>query len=159
MAVFALLMAVGIALAACSGDGTPTQTPIPTIQPAPAIDGTIDPTSAQNENFSEGAELYAANCQACHGNQRGTGGTGAPSHNQDGHTWHHPDAQIRDWVLKGKLGFGGPAMPAFGDRLAEPEVDAILTFIKTWWTSDQQESQADIAQRYQEALDKQQKQQ
>ena len=50
-------------------------------------------------------------------------------------------------------------MPAFGDKLTEPEVDAILTFIKTWWTSNQQASQADISQRYQEALDKQQKQQ
>ncbi len=48
-------------------------------------------------------------------------------------------------------------MPALGDRVAETEVDTILTFIKTWWTTDQRESQADISQRYQDALDKQQK--
>ncbi|MCH8280695.1 MAG: hypothetical protein IIC96_08425 [Chloroflexi bacterium] len=46
-------------------------------------------------------------------------------------------------------------MPALGDKLAEPEVDAILTFIKTWWTAEQRANQADISQRYQEALEKQ----
>ncbi len=88
----------------------------------------------------------------------GIGGTGgAPPHNKAGHTWHHPDAQLREWVLNGKLGFGSPGMPALGDKLAEPEVDAILTFIKTWWTAGQRESQADISRRYQDALDKQPK--
>ena len=46
-------------------------------------------------------------------------------------------------------------MPALGDKLAEPEVDAILTFIKTWWAAEQRASQADLSQRYQEALEKQ----
>ncbi len=46
-------------------------------------------------------------------------------------------------------------MTAFGDRLTEQEMDAILTFIKTWWTAEQRASQADISHRYQEALDKQ----
>ncbi len=48
-------------------------------------------------------------------------------------------------------------MPAFADRLSEREVDSILTFIKSWWDADQLESQADISQRYQEALEKQQR--
>ena len=116
----------------------------------------MEPTSSPSENFIEGADLYAANCQVCHGDSNGLGGTViAPPHNKAGHTWHHPDAQLQDWVLNGKLGFGGLGMPPLGDKLAEPEVDTILTFIKTWWTPDQRKSQADVSVRYQEALDKQ----
>ena len=48
-------------------------------------------------------------------------------------------------------------MPAFKERVSELEVGFILAFIKTWWTPDQHESQADITRRYQEALDKQKK--
>ena len=105
----------------------------------------------------EGSELYAANCQMRHGDSNGAAGRGgAPIHNQAGHTWHHPDAQLRGWVLNGKLGFGSPGMPALEDKLTEAEVDAILTFIKAWWTTDQRETQEDVSERYQDALDKQQ---
>ena len=152
------ITAVGVALVACSGAGSPdrTSSAIPAIQPTPTVEALVEPPSSANEVFTLGAELYAANCQVCHGDRNGTGGTGgAPPHNKAGHTWHHPDAQLREWVLNGKLGFGSPGMPALGDKLAEPEVEAILTFIKTWWAAEQRASQADISQRYQEALDKQ----
>ena len=158
MGVCLSITAVGVALAACSGAGSParTSTAIPAIQPTPTVEALVEPQSSANEVFTLGAELYAANCQVCHGDSNGIGGTGgAPPHNKAGHTWHHPDAQLREWVLNGKLGFGSPGMPALGDKLAEPEVDAILTFIKTWWTAEQRSSQADISQRYHEALEKQ----
>ena len=48
-------------------------------------------------------------------------------------------------------------MPAFQHKLTNPGVDAVLTYIKTWWTPDQRDGQADISQRYQEALDRQKK--
>ena len=152
------ITAVGVALVACSGAGppAPTSTAIPTGQPTPTVEAPVEPPSSANEVLNSGAELYAANCQVCHGDSKGIGGTGgAPPHNKVGHTWHHPDAQLREWVLIGKLGFGSPGMPALGHKLAEPEVDAILTLIKTWWTAEQRASQADISQRYQEALEKQ----
>ena len=57
--------------------------------------------------------------------------------------------------MNGKLGFG--QMPAFQDKLTDPEVDVILTYIKTWWTPDQRDDQADISKRYQEALERQKK--
>ena len=60
-------------------------------------------------------------------------------------------------MLNGKLGSGSAGMPALGDKLTEPEVDAILTFIRSWWTTEQRDSQADVSERYQDALDKQQK--
>ena len=139
-AVLALIVVIGLGLAACSGGATSTATPR---VEEPASSAVIDAT---------GAELYAANCQVCHGDQMGQGGTGAPSHDQEGHTWHHPDAQLTDWIMNGKIGFG--QMPAFKYKLTNPELDAIMTFIKTWWKPDQRESQADISRRYQEALDK-----
>ena len=108
---------------------------------------------ADSDVTGVGKSLYARNCQACHGDQSGTGGTGqAPPHNEAGHSWHHPDAQLIDWVLNGK--FPGQ-MPAFSDRLSREQVEAILAYIQTWWTEDQRSTQADISERYQEALDRQ----
>ncbi len=147
---------VGLVLAACSGVGTPTptRTPIPLTQPAPTV--RAEPVSNLNGNIGKGADFYATNCQVCHGDLRGLGGSGAPPHNQYGHTWHHPDAQLTDWVINGKLGFlGFRQMPAFKNTLTDPEVDAVLSYIKTSWTEDQRETQADVSVRYQEALDKQ----
>ena len=147
-----------VALAACSGTEVPSSTPMPTIQTPPAVDAAIEPASTPGKGSVEGSDLYAANCQVCHGDSNGAGGRGgAPIHNDRGHTWHHPDAQLRGWVLNGKLGSGSAGMPALGDKLTEPEVDAILTFIRSWWTTEQRDSQADISERYQDALDKQQK--
>ena len=61
--------------------------------------------------------MYATNCQVCHGDMQGMGGSGAPPHNQYGHTWHHLDAQLKDWVKNGKLGFR--QMPAFKNTLTD----------------------------------------
>jgi mono/diheme cytochrome c family protein len=51
---------------------------------------------------AQGAELYAQNCQTCHGDA--ATGVGRltpliPSHGQDGHTWHHADGQLADIIL------------------------------------------------------------
>lgn len=98
--------------------------------------------------LTEGMRLYAAYCQSCHGDRHGKGTTaGAAPHNEKGHSWHHPDKQLLDWILNGK--FGAPAMPKFKNDLTEEEVGAILRFIKTWWTPDQREMQADISRRFQ----------
>lgn len=130
---------------------------MPAREVQPAQTAQVKKSGTPSEILVKGAELYTANCQACHGDQRGQGGAGAPPHNEYGHTWHHPDAQLKEWVINGKLGFGGPAMPALGDKLSEPEVDVVLAYIKAWWNEEQRESQADISRRYQEALDKQKK--
>ncbi len=103
------------------------------------------------------ADLYAIFCQSCHGDQHGNGTTGGASpHNEKGHTWHHPDAQLKDWTLNGKPGFHR-GMPAFKEKLKEEDVEAILDFTKTWWTAEQREIQADVTRRYQEAIDKRNK--
>lgn len=149
-AAIAGLMVMTIGLSACGEEPAPTPTATPTGEPSPA--GRAE-TGVSEEVLSTGAELYATHCQACHGGRTGEGTTGgAPPHNEAGHTFHHPDAKLKDWILNGK--FPG-TMPAFKDKLTEEEVDAILAYIRTWWTPDQRESQADISRRYEEALEKQ----
>ena len=156
-AAFVLVPAMGLALSACSGAAAPTLIPTSTREVQPASTAQVEKPGPQSEVLANGVELYTANCQACHGDQLGQGGTGAPLHNREGHTWHHPDAQLKEWVINGKLGFS--QMPGFQDQLTAADVDAVLAYIKTWWSVEQRESQADISQRYQEALNKQKKRQ
>jgi mono/diheme cytochrome c family protein len=95
-------------------------------------------------------------CAACHGaNLEGQpnwrtalpdGSFPAPPHDITGHTWHHGDKYLFD-VTK----LGGQAvtaseykngMPAFGTRLSDPEIQAVLAYIKSTWPPDIQASQA-----------------
>ena len=122
-----------------------------------AVGGTLAVVTACAErdpapevDLARGAELYQMHCVACHGGA--TGGSISdipPRHNAEGHTWHHADCDLVDMVLDGlppREGF--PEMPAFGDRLTEEEVEAILAHIKTWWEPDQREFQAEITDRF-----------
>lgn len=107
--------------------------------------------------LARGAELYSANCVSCHGGA--TGGAMMdypPRHNASGHTWHHPDCQLREIVRKGSGEMGElmrrmmnvpssvARMPSFGDRLSDEEIGLILDFIKSWWTDEQRAFQAQI---------------
>jgi len=58
----------------------------------------------------------------------------APPHDNSGHTWHHRDQLLVDYVTLGgaetlqRLGVTGVknGMPAFGDVLSEEETEAVL---------------------------------
>jgi len=105
------------------------------------------PTDASGEN---GAELYARHCAACHGTNlegqpewrspKADGSYPAPPHDAEGHTWHHDDAMLTDYVARGgqavldEMGVSfRSAMPAFGETLTADEITAILDFIKSTW--------------------------
>lgn len=104
------------------------------------------------ETLARGAKQYATYCQSCHGDRQGKRTIpGTSPHNEKGHTWHHPDIQLKEWTLNGKPGFR-QQMPAFEGILTKKDVEAILTFIKTWWTAEQREIQADISRRYDQAI-------
>lgn len=98
-------------------------------------------------SLDEGKALYATYCFQCHGGE--TGGKLRdipPPHNANGHTWHHPDQQLTQIILEG-LSFSAPdqpKMPAFRDRLTVEQVQAILAYIKTWWTPEQRSTQATV---------------
>lgn len=97
-----------------------------------------------------GAKLYAEHCATCHGAQLEgqpdsqvadeSGVLPAPPHDASGHTWHHDDAMLTDYIRRGGqavLGdIGVPmtsGMPAFGEILTDGDIAAILGFIKSTW--------------------------
>jgi mono/diheme cytochrome c family protein len=98
----------------------------------------------------DGQALYMDNCAACHGaalegapNWRQAGPDGVlppPPHDETGHTWHHSDQFLFDYVKLGgqtvldNLGVRFTSgMPAFENALTDAEIGAILDFIRSTW--------------------------
>jgi mono/diheme cytochrome c family protein len=60
----------------------------------------------------------------------------APPHDATGQTWHHSDEELFRIT---KLGMAAivpgyeSAMPAFVDALSDPEIEAVLAYIKSTW--------------------------
>ena len=107
----------------------------------------------------KGEPLYRANCQSCHGGP--TGGKMMdlpPPHNANGHTWHHPDCQLKEIILNGSGEMGEimrqmmgatektPKMPTWKGILSDDDVSAVLAYIKSMWTQEQREFQAKVTQ-------------
>lgn len=109
------------------------------LPPLPALDA---------DAIALGASLYATHCASCHGanlegqpnwkKQNADGTFPAPPHDDSGHTWHHPDALLSQIIRAG--GNGNPAaktnMPAYGDKLTDAEIVALLDFFKSRWSPD-----------------------
>ena len=108
-----------------------------------------------------GQGIYAVHCAACHGavlegqpNWKTPNADGtllAPPHDASGHTWHHPDALLFRITRSGgqavaPTGFVS-GMPAFGDKLGEREIWAVLAFIKSTWPADIRARQETINRR------------
>ena len=106
-----------------------------------------------------GKALYAETCAACHGanlegqeNWRSPGEDGrlpAPPHDETGHTWHHSDQVLFDYIkLGGREVMAAQGiefdsgMPGFGDQLSDQEIWNILGFIKSIWPEEIQDMQA-----------------
>ena len=77
-------------------------------------------------------ELFAKNCQKCHGPT----GTGGPVKLEDGtklkvpslregHALRHPDSDYVKQINK-----GGDGMPAFKDKLTTQQIDELIRFIR-----------------------------
>lgn len=93
-----------------------------------------------------GRRLYAETCAACHGaslegqanwrKRLPNGRMPAPPHDASGHTWHHSDEVLfritRDGPAAYPEGYQTD-MLAFGQRLTDQEILAILAFIKSTW--------------------------
>lgn len=81
--------------------------------------GTADPTS-------QGAQLFASTCSACHG-QDGGGmpAMGAPALNDDVWLYGGEPAQVRDSIARGRNG----VMPPFGERLDETQIKLLVAWL------------------------------
>jgi mono/diheme cytochrome c family protein len=91
--------------------------------PAPDI-----PVPVTEESLVLGADLYAANCSRCHGPD-GQGTPRASSLNVKGYLEETSDQAIQQIIT---LGVPDTAMPSWGDRMTDTEIQAIVGFIRSW---------------------------
>lgn len=153
-------------LAACQSNPpvpNPTATSL-NLQGLPGILPTIAPAEveayaqlADESILAAGEALYNQHCAECHGiNGEGqfpdapmqpdeTGRLGAPPHTGAGHSWHHDDDLLINYVRDG--GVGPPdqfyEMPAFGEVLTDEQIETVIAYIKTFWTEEQRLMQAE----------------
>lgn len=102
-----------------------------------------------------GRTLYDQQCAACHGvklqgqanwqTPLPNGRMPAPPHDATGHTWHHADHELFTITKEGPdalvPGYESD-MPAFGAKLDDDEIQAVLAFIKSTWPQREREYQA-----------------
>jgi mono/diheme cytochrome c family protein len=110
----------------------------------------IDP--GDRDKVALGAQVYAANCAACHGanlegqpdwrRRNADGRLPAPPHDVSGHTWHHPDAQLFALTKYGPAALVGDGyesdMPGYEGTLTDDEIWAVLSYIKSRWPREVQ---------------------
>jgi len=109
--------------------------------------GIVSTSSVPARNFSIekvtlGKKVYDKYCVGCHGldgvgdkNWRKRDSNGMfppPPLNGSGHSWHHPVGALKNQIVRGGKENGG-AMPAFGDKLGDQEVDAVIIWIQSIW--------------------------
>lgn len=118
--------------------------------PAPGDDPRADPRILEIVN--RGDKVYAQQCAACHAaklegqadwRQRlPNGRLPAPPHDESGHTWHHPDHVLFAITKNGMVPPYAPKdyesdMPAFGGKLSDGEIWAVLAYIKSHWRASE----------------------
>ncbi|WP_319633588.1 c-type cytochrome [Pelagibius marinus] len=105
----------------------------------------MDP--GDRDKVALGAQVYAANCASCHGaelegqpdwrQRRADGRLPAPPHDVNGHTWHHPEAQLFALTKYGPAALAGGGyesdMPGYEGTLSDEEIWAVLSYIKSRW--------------------------
>ena len=120
--------------------------------------GRADPADAAQ--VALGRAVYAAECASCHGaNLEGqpewrvrlpNGRLPAPPHDASGHTWHHPD-QVLFEITRDGIAAHAPKgyesdMPAFAPKLPDPEIWAVIAYIKSQWPTEIRERQTRLSQ-------------
>lgn len=147
------LMACG-AVASSETPATRTVTPTPTLPPLPTLN---------SDEVALGRQVYLEQCAACHSqNAEGqpnwkqrdaNGNMPAPPHDDSGHTWHHADGLLYEII---RDGFRDPlkpldsplTMPAFGDKLSDAEIRAVITYFKSLWSEESHLFQWEVSQRH-----------
>ncbi|MCL4294259.1 MAG: c-type cytochrome [Anaerolineae bacterium] len=108
-----------------------------------------------------GRQVYLEQCAACHGpNAEGqpnwkvpdaNGNLPAPPHDDTGHTWHHADSLLTEII---RDGFRDPlkppnsplTMPAFGDKLSDTQIRAVIAYFKSLWSEESRQFQWQVTQ-------------
>jgi len=101
-------------------------------------------------DIAEGERVYLQHCASCHGvDLRGeptwqrrdvNGLLPAPPHDSSGHTWHHDDQMLFEFVKYGPQRFAGAdyqsKMPAYAEVLPDRAIWAVLAYIKSTWPDE-----------------------
>lgn len=125
------------------------------------FDGIFVSRGPSAETIALGKRHYAAQCASCHGaNLQGQpnwrtpnpdGTLPAPPHDASGHTWHHTDAQLIDYIKRGGAAVAPPgfksAMPGFAGVLSDKDIDAVLAYIKSTWPEEIRARQSGVSSR------------
>lgn len=95
--------------------------------------------------LKRGAILFQQNCAVCHGamaqgnpDWRVTGADGKalpPPLNGTGHAWHHPTSGLKLVIKYGSPG-GAGNMPAWKDKLTDPQIDDIIAWFQSLWPDE-----------------------
>ncbi len=93
------------------------------ILPAPNV-----PIPVTEESLALGSQLFSQNCSRCHGPE-GQGTQRAPALNVKSFLTDTSDLAIQQIITQG---VPGTAMPAWGDRMTESDIQAIVGFIRQW---------------------------
>ncbi len=107
-----------------------------------------------------GQKLYAQHCASCHGvklegqpnwrKRLPNGRLPAPPHDDSGHTWHHPEEVLIGITKNGLVPPYAPAryesdMPAFGAKLSDEEIRAVLAYIESHWSDEVRKVRAEMS--------------
>jgi mono/diheme cytochrome c family protein len=136
-----LAVVAGYGIMAVSGQAAPAESP-----PPPALD---------RDQVARGRQAYLRHCAACHGpNAEGApdwqkpdarGNLPPPPHDDHGHTWRHPDAQLAEII---RDGWRDPfnqtpelTMPPFEGVLSDEEIAALIAYFKSLWSPERRRYQ------------------
>jgi mono/diheme cytochrome c family protein len=152
MALLAIAAGIAGIVGACQASSSARPRPIesaptPTSAATPTTEGVLQGTGPDQAEL--GRRVYLRVCAACHGEQAEgyAADQAAPALDSSEHASHHPDQQIHEWIVGGRLGLGGQ-MPASGDQLSDGEVHAIIAYLHTLWTPEQLRDQQDLGRRW-----------
>ena len=125
------------------------------------------PTADRNDPvIAEGRAQYDLVCAHCHGynlegqlvetlaDTRALGMNTVPAPGPSGHFWQHPDQLLIRVIQEGiQNPLDQFPMAAFGADLTEDQIRAILAYIKTSWTDEQRDYQAQLTVDWAERLE------
>lgn len=141
-----LIVVSAVFLLGCNDEASPPGSSANKVSSAPPTTTAV-PVARQHDfaTVSRGANLFQQHCAACHGdvgqgypNWQKPGPDGkypAPPLNGTGHAWHHPTVALIRVIKQGTLSRGG-GMPAWGDKLSDDEIGAIIEWFKSKWPDE-----------------------
>lgn len=93
--------------------------------------------------LDRGARLFEQHCAQCHGPEaqghpdwQTSGVVAAPPLNGTGNDWRRTRAQLVAVIKDGAMRNGQPAMPAWGGRLSDREVEDIINWFQALWPAE-----------------------